>query len=142
MLERPLLAVAIDGLAAMVRVMVAVSLVFAVEVAVIVAVCAELVAAGAVKVAEVAEVFDSVPAPLTLQVTPTLFLSFVTVAVRVMESAPSTFIADAVTATLMGLEPPPQPTKKKKDARIPDQSNKDLFCDMTPPCYNVSNHML
>jgi hypothetical protein len=64
-------------------------------------------------VAEVVVVFDSVPPPLTLHVTPPGVLSFVTVAVRVTASVASTVAADAVTATLTGLELPPQPERLK-----------------------------
>ena len=83
----------------------------AIEVAVIVADCAELVGADAVNVAEVVVVFDRVPPPLTLQVTPAEFLSFVTVAVNVVVSLPSTVLAANVTATLAAGELPPQPVK-------------------------------
>lgn len=86
-------------------------LVSATEVAVIVTVCEELVAAGAVNVAEVVVSLDKVPA-LALQVTPAEFLSWLTVAVRVVVSVPSTVLAAAVTATLGELEPPVQPVMK------------------------------
>jgi hypothetical protein len=99
------------GAAGTVIVAVPVLLVSATEVAVIVADCDELVAAGAVYVAPVVDVFDSVPPPLTLQVTPPEFLSFVTVALTVVVSVPSTVLADAVTAMLKGWEEPPQPDK-------------------------------
>jgi hypothetical protein len=60
----------------------------ATEVAVMVTVCADEVAAGAVKVAEVVVVFDSAPPPLTVQVTPSgvpfVLESLVTVAVSVV----------------------------------------------------------
>jgi hypothetical protein len=59
-----------EGAAGIVIVVVPVLLESATEVAVIVAVCDELVAAGAVKVAEVVVWFDSVPGPLKLQLTP------------------------------------------------------------------------
>jgi hypothetical protein len=63
-------------------------------------------------VAEVDVVFDNVPPPLVmLQLTPALFLSWLTVAVRVTVSAPSTVDDEAVIATLMGLELPPQPER-------------------------------
>ena len=74
-------------------------------------------------------VFDRLPPPLTVQVTPALFLSLVTVAVSVVESAPSTVIEDAVIATLIGLELPPQPDKHKAaltakaDTKIPLSTN-------------------
>jgi hypothetical protein len=58
-------------------------------------------------------VSDSVPPPLTVHVTPSLFVSFVTVAVRVSVSVPSTVVADAVTATVFGAELPPQPEMLK-----------------------------
>jgi hypothetical protein len=86
-----------------------VSAVSAFEVAVTVIVCAEEVAVGAVKVAEVVVSLLSAP-PLTLQVTPSavplVLLSCFTVAVRVTASPPSTVDDEAVTATL-GLELPP-----------------------------------
>jgi hypothetical protein len=64
-------------------------------------------------VADVVVVFDNVPPPLTLHETPALFLSLVTVAVRVTASVPSTVAAEAVTATLTGLEElPPQPVNQ------------------------------
>jgi hypothetical protein len=84
-------------------------------VAVTVIVCAEEVAVGAVKVAEVVVVFVRslllLLPPLTVHVTPSavplVLLSCVTVAVRVTASPPSTVDGEAVTATL-GLELPPQ----------------------------------
>jgi hypothetical protein len=53
--------------------------------------------------------FDSVPPPLTLQLTPAAFLSFVTVAVSVVVSAPSMVLAAAATDTLTTAEDPPVP---------------------------------
>ena len=67
--------------------------------------------------AEVVVWFDRVPAPFKLQVTPSELSSFDTTAVSVTESVPSTFDADADTATLKGPEPlellelPPQPDR-------------------------------
>jgi hypothetical protein len=114
------LVVVIAGAAGMVIVTDAVLPVFATDVAVMVIVWLEEVAAGAVKVADAVDVFERLPPPLTLQVTPWELLSLVTVAVRVTVSAPSTVVADAVTETL-GLAPPPaQPviaenvTRRKK----------------------------
>jgi len=72
-------------------------------------------------VAPVVVWLDNVPPPLTVQVTPALFLSFVTAAVSVTESVASTVVADAVTATLAGCEPPPQPTSNAN--KIPDKAN-------------------
>jgi hypothetical protein len=93
--------------------------VFATEVAVTVTVCAALVAAGVVKVAEVVVVFERVPPPLTVQVTPSELLSLVTTAVSVTVSAPSTVVTDAVTATL-GVAWPPQPdTPRATTQEIP-----------------------
>jgi len=85
----------------------------ATDVAVTVTVRAELEAAGAVYVAPVVVWFDSAPPPLTLHVTPALFLSFVTTAVSVTASVASTVAAEAVTATLGGVELPPQPERFK-----------------------------
>ena len=94
----------------------------AIEVAVIVIVCAEAVVAGAVKVAEVVVVFDSVPPPLTVHVTPALFLSLVTVAVSVAVSVPSTEDAEALTET-DGEELPPHPGRN--DAKVKMTASKD-----------------
>ena len=103
--------VVMEGVAGTEIVTVPVLLVLATEVAVIVTVCAEPVAAGAVKVAEVVVLFDRVPA-VVLQLTPWLFTSLATVAVRVMESAPSTVVDEALTLTLDGPELPPQAVRK------------------------------
>lgn len=81
----------------------------AMEVAVTVMVCTELVAAGAVYVAEEVVLFDSAPPPLTAQETPPAFLSFATLAVKFTESVPSTVVDAAVTVTLNGADPPPHP---------------------------------
>jgi hypothetical protein len=110
----------------------------ATDVAVTVTVCAELVAAGSVIVAEVVVVFDRVPA-LVLQLTPAAFLSFVTVAVRVVVSVPSTVVAAAVTVTLgvggvAGDELPPQPavnSTDNKDVRIPRHNTARFSSRMT-----------
>jgi len=105
----------IAGAAGTVIVAVPFTAVSAFEVAVTVIVCAEEVAVGAVKVAEVLVVAVRslllLPPPLTVHVTPSsvplVVLSWVTVAVRVTASPPSTVDDEAVTATL-GLELPPQ----------------------------------
>jgi hypothetical protein len=97
------------GAAGTVIVTVPVFVASATEVAVTVIDCAELVAAGAVYVAELVVSLDSDPPPLTLQVTPALFLSLAIVAVSVVVSVPSTVVAAAVTVTLRGFEYPPQP---------------------------------
>jgi hypothetical protein len=108
--------VVILGSAGIVNVKVADWVVSATEVAVTVIVCAELPAAGAVKVAPVAVWCESVP-PLTLHVTPSLLVSFATVAVRVSVSAASTVVADAVTATVTAALPPqPEMLKAAKNA--------------------------
>jgi hypothetical protein len=62
-----------------------------------------------------------VPPPLTVQFTPALFLSFVIAAVSVTESVASTVVAEAVTDTLMGFEPPPQPISNAN--KIPERAN-------------------
>jgi hypothetical protein len=92
----------------------------ATEVAVTVTVCAELVAAGRVIVAELVVVFDRVPA-FVLQVTPAAFLSLVTDAVKASESVPSTVAVDGdtVTGPTAGDELPPQPAVDNTD-------NKDV----------------
>ena len=56
--------------------------------------------------------FDSVPPPLTVQVTPPLFLSLVTAAVSVTVSVGSTVDADDVMAMLTGALLPPQPANR------------------------------
>jgi hypothetical protein len=60
-------------------------------------------------VAEVVVVFDRVPAPFKVQLTPRAWLSFVTTAVKVTMPAPSTVVAEAVIATLNAVEPPEPP---------------------------------
>jgi hypothetical protein len=83
----------------------------ATEIAETVAVCTELVAAGAVKIAEEV-VLARLPAPLCVQVTPALFGSLATVAVSVTLFAGSTVAAVGDTVTLTGLELlPPQPDR-------------------------------
>lgn len=94
------------------------------ETAITVACWAEDVAAGAVYVTEVVVTFDSVPTPLRLQVTPSEWLSLATVAVRVIESAPSTEDEGEAMVTLVGppllelpelpevLTLPPQPERQ------------------------------
>jgi hypothetical protein len=66
------------------------------------------VAAGAVKVAALVVWLERAPPPLTLHVTPALFESLVTLAVRVVVSLGSTVLAAAETETLLD-EPPPPP---------------------------------
>jgi hypothetical protein len=83
----------------------------AAEVAVTVTDSELAVAAGAVKVADVVVVFNMVPPPLTLQVTPAAFLSLDTVAVNVTVSVPSTVLAEAATVTPTAGALPPQPMK-------------------------------
>ena len=56
-------------------------------------------------------VFERAPPPLTDQVTPAEFLSFVTAAVRATESVASTVAVDGVTATLADWMLP-QPDRK------------------------------
>lgn len=53
------------------------------------------------------------PPLLTVQLTPALFLSLLTVAVSVTESDPSKVEEEDVMEMLMGLELPPQPEKDK-----------------------------
>jgi hypothetical protein len=111
----------IEGAAGTVSVVVPVLVVSPFEVAVTVIVFAELEAAGAVKVAEVVVSLESVPA-LTLQVTPALFLSLVTVAVSVVVSVPSTVDTEAFTETT-GEELPPHP--ERSDATAKMKASKD-----------------
>jgi hypothetical protein len=130
------------GAAGTAIVTVPVLVVSATEVAVTVTVSAELEAAGAVYVAALAVWFDSVPPPLTLHVTPPGVLSFVTVADSVTASVASTVAADAVTATLTGLELPPQPEMLKaaiavmasrhRNARVPRPEGLQLFRNIDP----------
>jgi hypothetical protein len=76
-------------------------------------------------------VFDSVPPPLTLHVTPLEFLSFVTVAVSVTVFVASTVVAVAVTATLADGEPP-QPDKHNA-TNIEKPTRTKPFRDIGPP---------
>jgi hypothetical protein len=101
-----------EGAGGTVMVTDAVLVLSATEVAVTVTLSEDAEAAGAVNVAPVVVVFDRAPPPLMVHVTPSLPLSFVTVAVRVAVSVASTVDADDVTATLTGLELPPQPARK------------------------------
>jgi hypothetical protein len=100
----------------------------ATEVAVIVIDCGELVAAGAVNVADVVVVFDRVPAE-AVQATPAVLRSFVTVAVRVVVSVPSTVVAAAVTVTGPSEAEPPQPESHNTNEteRIPAHSRTHDF---------------
>jgi len=110
--------VVILGAAGIVNVKVAVLVVSATDVAVMVTVCDELVAAGAVKVTPVALWLESVP-PVVLQLTPSLFLSFVTEAVMVSVSAASTVVTDAVMETpTVGLPPQPEMVKDAMKAMV------------------------
>jgi hypothetical protein len=77
-------------------------------------------------VAEEVVVFERVPPPVTAHVTPSAFMSLVTVAVSVTVSDPSTVVAVAVTATLGGLELPPHPNKHK-DATMARLESTNLF---------------
>jgi hypothetical protein len=104
--------VVIEGAAGTVSVAVPDLLESAIEVAVTVIVCDDEVAAGAVYVTEEVVSFDSDPPPLTVHLTPPLFLSWVTVAVRVTVSVPSTTEAEAVTET-DGVEPLPPHAERK-----------------------------
>jgi hypothetical protein len=63
-------------------------------------------------VAEVLDVFDSVPPPLTVQLTPLEFLSLVTVAVIVTVSVASTLALEGEMAILIGVELPPHPANQ------------------------------
>jgi hypothetical protein len=60
---------------------------------------------------------ESVPPPLTVQVTPALFWSLLTVALSVVVSPPSTVLAAAVTETPTAGEPPPHPAIHRDAAR-------------------------
>jgi hypothetical protein len=95
--------VVIDGAAGTVICAVPLFVPSAADVAVTVTVKAELEAAGAVYVALLA-VPEIVPPPLTDQLTPALFLSFVTTADSVAVFVASTVVDEALTETLMGLE--------------------------------------
>ena len=108
------------GAAGTVMVAVPVLVVSATEVAVIVMVCEVLVAAGAVNVAEVAVVFDRVPAD-AVQVTPAEFRSLVTAAVKVVVSDQSTVVEAAVMVTGPTAVDPPQPASHNTNdaARAP-----------------------
>ena len=126
------------GIAAIVMVTVAVCEGSAIDATVMVADCEELVAAGAVNVAEVVVSFDRAPAPVMLHDTPAAFLSLATVAISVVVSAPSTVLAVAVTVTLGEGELPPQPVnsnsdERTQDARIPTQSGAHFLCSIFLP---------
>jgi hypothetical protein len=116
--------VVIEGAAGTVSVEVPVLVVSATEVAVMVIVCAEVVAVGAVKVAEVVVSLESVPA-LTLQVTPALFLSLATVAMSVIAFVPSTEDAEAFIVTT-GEELPPHPARNDAIAKMTARKDNRL----------------
>jgi hypothetical protein len=99
---------------------------------VIVDVCDELVAAGAVYVTEAVDWPDRAPGPLNVQATPSEFLSLVTVALKVTVSVPSTVEAAALIATLIGFDFPPHPFTQisARTARTPSPS---LFPSITAP---------
>jgi hypothetical protein len=118
------------GIAGIVMVTLPVFVLSAIDVAVMVIVCCELVAAGAVKVAEDVVVFDSVPPPLTLQFTPAAFLSFVTVTLTVVVFAPSTVGEAAVTEMLSGAELPPMQPPRHKDTSRPMHAKMQFFLDI------------
>jgi hypothetical protein len=109
-----------------------VSALSATDVAVMVAVCAALVAAGAVYVTEVVDWPDRAPGPLNAQLTPPEFLSLLTVAVKVTVSVPSTVDAAVLIATLIGFDFPPHPFTQisARTARTP---NPSLFPSITAP---------
>ena len=126
--------VVILGWAGIVSVTVAVLVESATDVAVIVTVCAELVAAGAVKVAPVAVSFDSFPL-VVVQVTPSPFESFVTEAVIVSVSPASTVVNDAVMVTPT-VALPPQPEKLKPANNVIAKRHRDTLIlrpDRTEP---------
>jgi hypothetical protein len=100
-------------------------LVSATEVAVTVTVWLDEVAAGSFNVAEVTVWPERVPA-VALHVTPPLFLSLVTVAVRVIELPPSAVVAEAVIETLTGAELPPQ-LANQHETRIATHHSAHLF---------------
>jgi hypothetical protein len=131
----------ITGLAGTVRVTLLVVAVSATEVAVTVTVCVNVVAAGAVKVAEVVVVFERVPPPLTVQVTPPLFLSFATVAVSVTAFDPSTVVTDAVTTTDdENFELPPQPESERSATSVRRHTKngaRTLQPDRAKPLWNT-----
>jgi hypothetical protein len=98
----------------------------ATEVAVTVTESAEAEGAGAVKVAAVVVVLESVPPPLTVQVTPALFWSLLTVALSVVVSPPSTVLAAAVTETFTAGALPPHPAIQI-DATTPRHTTAHFF---------------
>jgi len=112
----------------------------AIEVAVTVTVNAELEAGGAMYVAELLVDPDRAPPPLTVQVTPALFLSFATVAVRLTELVASTVLVAGLTVTLgLALEPP-QPDMERIAAKaIIAEGTTDLI--YTGSSTRVFNHM-
>lgn len=138
-----LLVVVIAGVGATVTVVVAYRVSSSLDVAVIVAVCEEVVAAGAVYVAEVDVVFDKVPTPLKVQLTPRAWLSFVTTAVSVAVLAPSTVAAEEATATLSAVEPPelPELLEPPEPPPQPDRPNAAIRGSptRTRPFRNIRN---
>ena len=113
----------------------------AIDVAVTVMDCAVVVAAGAVNVAEMIVVFESVPPPVTAQVTPAALRSLLTLAVRLIEFVPSTVKVDALTETLTAESPapplplvPPHPMAANRHNDTPAaQSRASLLPNMKSP---------
>jgi hypothetical protein len=89
-------------------------------------------------VAAVVVVFERVPPPLTVHVTPAAFLSFATAAVSETASVASTVVGDAVTATLADdvtatlaelMLPPPHPDRSSP-AMSNEQVSPKIFRDI------------
>jgi hypothetical protein len=84
------------------------------------------------------DVPESVPPPLTVQLTPAFLLSLATVALSFTASVGSTDAADAVTVTLgvvmvvVDEEPPPQPERKAVAAMNPPTIRIDFENMLTP----------
>ena len=103
---------------------VAVTLVFAIEVAVIVAVVLTEILVGAVYTTEVVVLPLNEPGPVRVQVTPWLFLSLVSVAITVTVCPGLSDCPEAGdSATVMALLPE-QPAKTSAQTRIPNANSK------------------
>lgn len=130
------------GAAGMVMVTDCVLVVSEIDVAVTVAVCAALVAAGAVKTADVGVWLEREP-PVAAQVTPADFESLVTEAESLIVSPPSTVVPEGTMVTPMGAEPPPQPTSPQV---IPNHTRvartatmPKVFCPFASLCIKPSS---
>ena len=141
-LARAPLAVLIAGLTGTVSFIVPAAVLFATEVAVTVTVSAPLTVAGAVYVAAVVVLFDSVPqadpvqlVPAKVHVTPSALVSLVTVADKLTESPGSMLVADGRAIETWGVDPlpPPLPLPPLPCGELPQPVNPPKTASVKTP---------